>query len=607
MSETSKWQNAGAGPRQVKDLGKAVSALRSEGMSHDELYGVIGGDERRSTLISFGAPVRSAVAALDQAIKDKYGAQVTRQNVRAIIADYEAALPEARESRRTVDQRRTPEQDAELTAAAAARAAEVKASQDAQTAVLDQVMAKAPAGAKALIIAEWHEDNSDPMTDYFNSVTTRTVAIGFRFSAREDFRALRAAAGQWPETAHLAAGPDVEYRENYSMGGGNYLSDHGSSRSGTGWVVKSREFPCKWAGLTEDAIPDAPAMPAAAAAPGGDGGTVTVSPSSLGRAGVVEVRFTDRPADDVIAGLKAHGFRWARGNRCWYGTDTAYAESLAAPADGTGGATPDRGEAPAVKPRRATRISEDVLGVLSRATVDGNTVSISERLDRAMYVKVNDVLAALGGKWNRKAQAHLFAEDAGPLLAAVQADGTVVRPQDEGWFPTPAPVVADMLELAGLQPGMRVLEPSAGEGAIAGPVAGRGCVVDCVEANAKRADGLRAGGYARAVTTADFLAVPAEPVYDRVIMNPPFADKADIAHVTHALGFLRPGGMLIAVMAGGVMFREDRATAGFRGMVDEAGGLLEPLPEDAFREAGTGVRTVLAVIPAAAERAEAAA
>ena len=200
----------------------------------------------------------------------------------------------------------------------------------------------------------------------------------------------------------------------------------------------------------------------------------------------------------------------------------------------------------------------------------------------------------------------MFPEDAAPVLAALLGDGSVVRPQDEGWFPTPAAIVADMTGLADLKPGMEVLEPSAGDGAIARTVADLGCVVDCIEMNAKRAGVIYKAGYARTVTLADFLAVPQRPVYDRVIMNPPFADKADIAHVRHALGFLRPGGLLVAVMAASVEFREDRTTAGFRELVSEAGGLIEPLPEGAFKESGTGVRTVLALIPAADAREQAA-
>jgi predicted RNA methylase len=534
----SKWQNVSAGPRQVKDFNRAVSKLRGEGQTHDELNGVVGGKEHRSSYMSMMGPVRAEVTALDEAIGVKYGWQVTRDNVRDIIADYEAALPEARKSRPVEDNRRTPEEEAERNAATAARNAEYQAAQDAQSAILAQVMAKAPAGAKALIFAEYHVDDSDPMTDYFSSHTTRTVAIGFRASSREDFRALRAAAAQFPETAHMASEETLaawheangfrrhhqdtlEHRDNWSMGGGNYLSDHDSANRGTGWVVRSREFPCSYVGLTEDAVPERPAAPAQA----------------------------------------------------------------------------EREQA-SPRPPRSTAISATVLDILSRATADGNAVRIADRLDRASYVAVNEVLAAAGGKWNRKAQAHLFPEDAAPVLARLQADGSIVRPQDEGWFPTPAGVVADMINLAGLEPGMEVLEPSAGEGAIARTVAGAGCVVDCVELNLNRAQVIYRAGYARSVTVADFLALPQRPVYDRVIMNPPFADKADVAHVRHALGFLRPGGLLIAVMTNGAMFREDRTTADFRELVSDGGGRFDPLPDGAFKESETGVRTVLAVIPA---------
>ncbi len=95
---------------------------------------------------------------------------------------------------------------------------------------------------------------------------------------------------------------------------------------------------------------------------------------------------------------------------------------------------------------------------------------------------------------------------------------------------------------------------------------------------------------------ADFLLIPERPGYDRVIMNPPFADKADIAHIRHALGFLRPGGILVSVMSAGVQFREDRTTAAFRELVTSSGGEITALPDGSFAESGTDVRTVLVTI-----------
>jgi predicted RNA methylase len=514
---STPWQNVSAGPRQMKDLAKAMAALQWEGKNRVELYGVIDGKESTSVVAGMCDPVRAEVVKLDEELREKYGYQVTSANVRAVIADYEAALPKAVGSRPVDDNRRTAEQDAELTAKRDAQNAEQNARQSASAALLAKAMTKAPAGAKALIYAEYQVDTSDPMSDYHGNRTARTVALGFRTSAREDFRALRAAAAAFPETAHLAEG-DTEHRENYSMGGGNFLSDHGSSSWGTGWVVQSREFPCTYLALTEDAIP----------------GPVAVS---------------------------------------------------------------GPGRAPGLAKPKA--VAGDALDVLRTATAEGNRVKLGAgRLDRETYVKVADALKAAGGKWNRGAQAFLFDEDAAPVLAALLGTGTVTRPQDEGWFPTPEPVIARMLELAGLEPGMVVLEPSAGEGAIAAAVTAAGCVVDAVEQNAKRAAVAYAAGCARGVTMADFLALPPRPEYDRVLMNPPFAGKADIAHVRHAFDFVNFGGLLVAVMSSGVTFREDYETVSFRELVRQAGGSIEPLPDGTFKSSGTDVRAVLVTIPA---------
>ena len=168
-------------------------------------------------------------------------------------------------------------------------------------------------------------------------------------------------------------------------------------------------------------------------------------------------------------------------------------------------------------------------------------------------------------------------------------------------FPTPVAVAERMIEAAGLQPDMTVLEPSAGTGAIAARVKPLVAAVDCIEMNGQLASRLRATWPPEAgdVRCADFLEVQPNPIlmYDRVLMNPPFRGQADIAHVTHALGFLRPGGLLVAVMSAGTEFREDKTATGFRELVARRGGWIKQLPADSFDGAGISVRTVMAVIP----------
>ncbi|MFI5792370.1 class I SAM-dependent methyltransferase [Streptomyces sp. NPDC051677] len=211
-----------------------------------------------------------------------------------------------------------------------------------------------------------------------------------------------------------------------------------------------------------------------------------------------------------------------------------------------------------------------------------------------MYDRVNLALQAVGGTWNRYQRAHIFPFAAADAIAGLLATGEVITDVDRGYFPTPKPLVEQLLDLAELEAGCEVLEPSAGRGAIAKAAAARGAVVDCIELDAARAEHIRAGGYAREVTAADFFSVKVQRRYQRVVMNPPFADRQDIRHVQRALRFVQSGGLVVAVMYGSLPYRSDRKAKDFRARAREARGTITELPDDAFP---IGVSTVVAVIP----------
>jgi len=245
------------------------------------------------------------------------------------------------------------------------------------------------------------------------------------------------------------------------------------------------------------------------------------------------------------------------------------------------------------------KVPTDVLQVLDRAETDGFRLTLTGALDRKLYLDTAKVLEAAGGKWNRKAKAHLFEVDAADAIEQIILTGEVTSAKQQfGYFPTPAPVVKQVIDLAGIKPGMRVLEPSAGRGALALAAVRAGAVVDCVEIQPDHANALVAERERNiTVISADFLTTDPQPVYDRVVMNPPFAKEADLIHVKHAWEALKPGGRLVAVMSAGVTFRQTNRAVAFRSRLDALGGALHPLPEGAFKESGTGVNTVLAVLP----------
>lgn len=244
------------------------------------------------------------------------------------------------------------------------------------------------------------------------------------------------------------------------------------------------------------------------------------------------------------------------------------------------------------------QVDQTVLSVLSSAQATGNAVVLIGQLDRKLYEKTNKVLEAAGGKWNRKARAHVFDGDAADRLDQIILTGQVEVPKDEfNFFPTPPEVVSVLLDLADVQAGMAVLEPSAGHGAIARACAEVGAHVDCIELMAANAEILRADERL-CVREVDFMSVPVVQGYDRVVMNPPFLKQADIKHVAHAHQFLKPGGRLVAVMSAGVTFRENKLTTSFRDFVDECGGCITALPDASFKASGTMVNTVVVTIPA---------
>ncbi len=251
-------------------------------------------------------------------------------------------------------------------------------------------------------------------------------------------------------------------------------------------------------------------------------------------------------------------------------------------------------------------IDSKVLDVLSNADTVGSFLKLTGQLDRPLYMAVNKVLEAAGGKWNRKAQAHVFDGDAGEIMETIILTGKVTNKKQElGAFFTPTAIAERLIEIAQIEPGMLVLEPSAGDGAIAVPIAKLGAIVHCFEIDRATSEKLVSRLFATSPEYSvspctDFLQVEKPnlrgDLYDRVVMNPPFAKQDDIRHVLHAARFLASGGRLVSIMAAGVTFRTNQLTSSFRQFVADHNGTIEALPENSFAESGTGINTVMVTL-----------
>jgi hypothetical protein len=138
------------------------------------------------------------------------------------------------------------------------------------------------------------------------------------------------------------------------------------------------------------------------------------------------------------------------------------------------------------------RIGDEVLVQLSALEYPtADRVRIAGVLDRGAYQRLDKVLRALGGAWDRRAKAHVFPGDAREAVDAAIVSGEVTTHQDLCHFPTPVGLAKELVELADVRAGNLVLEPSAGTGRIVHALRAAGAHdVVAIERDALRRDAL---------------------------------------------------------------------------------------------------------------------
>lgn len=227
-------------------------------------------------------------------------------------------------------------------------------------------------------------------------------------------------------------------------------------------------------------------------------------------------------------------------------------------------------------------LSPEVTDLLSRANITEKlSVLPAGQLDRKLYEQVAKVIKLAGGVGKTNRKGFVFDSDPRAKLGLALETGVAIDTKKlRQAFYTPQ-VIAEELALLADVVGLRVLEPSAGSGALLAACLKFGASsVDCIELEETCKSQLVEAG-ACGVTIGDFLTMEPRPVYDRVVMNPPFTRSQDAKHVTHALKWLKPGGYLYAIVM-------DREHATF---IELGARTVKRLMPGAFKESGTNIAT----------------
>lgn len=234
--------------------------------------------------------------------------------------------------------------------------------------------------------------------------------------------------------------------------------------------------------------------------------------------------------------------------------------------------------------------------ILKHCTLEDNVLKLPPvQFNKKSYLEAKKWIEEAGGQWRGgKVQGFMFPFNAERVFAMLK-DGRRCRlQQDFQFFATPDFVADRLVSLAApIEKGMRILEPSAGQGAIVNAIL-RACPdaeVDCYELMPENRELL--GKVSGAVILGeDFLGSGASG-YDIIVANPPFAGNRDIAHVRAMYDALAPGGRLVTVMGTHWEMGQESVCREFRDWITEIGASVEHLPAGTFKDSGTVTATTI--------------
>ena len=220
------------------------------------------------------------------------------------------------------------------------------------------------------------------------------------------------------------------------------------------------------------------------------------------------------------------------------------------------------------------------------------------------YDKLKPTIEHLGGHWREKYKCFVFSSDIRKNLEDCKKNGLKISEEylwkeKTQFFPTPCAVAERVVELAEIEDGQFILEPSAGQGGLVDCVH-KDCSILCIEPLEENIKVLTEKGYVTGTMTFEeyYSACYKNGIglYDRVIMNPPFSGQRDIKHLLMAYELLNQNGILVAIISENALYYQTETSKNFIKFLDEHNAMIEAVPPRAFTESGTTIETVIVKI-----------
>lgn len=237
--------------------------------------------------------------------------------------------------------------------------------------------------------------------------------------------------------------------------------------------------------------------------------------------------------------------------------------------------------------------------VLKQCTIEGNIVKLPNiQLERKLYQEVAKALKLIGGKWKGgKVFGFVFNENPSELLEQISNGEKRNLKKEFQFFATPDDLCDDLVFEAQIEPFHKILEPSAGQGAIVKAINRLfpNTKVDCFELMPVNKNILIKIPEVNFIGD-DFLETKEENVYDRIIANPPFANNSDILHIQKMYKCLKKGGRLVTIASKHWQLSNNKKESEFREWLYNVHADIIEIESGRFKESGTLISSLMLII-----------
>lgn len=214
------------------------------------------------------------------------------------------------------------------------------------------------------------------------------------------------------------------------------------------------------------------------------------------------------------------------------------------------------------------------------------------------YDALKPIIEHMGGHWRERYSCFVFKKDAdieGKIEHYLKYDVTISErykyQEETQFYPTPLVLAQRVVQLANIKKGQSVLEPSAGTGNLLDCI-NVPCQIFAIEPLMENSDILRYKGYNHTVSTFEGC-YENLPMFNRVVMNPPFSGQRDIKHVMMAYKKLKRHGVLVAIISENALYYKTDVSEKFRKFLKRHNAYKEVVQSNSFEESGTSIETVI--------------